>query len=46
MSGTPSQPIFTLADQSARLGSKIWTCTFDLRGREGQQAQPGGDERV
>lgn len=31
MTGTSDSSIFTLADQSARLGAKIWTCTFDLR---------------
>jgi 3-hydroxyacyl-CoA dehydrogenase/enoyl-CoA hydratase/3-hydroxybutyryl-CoA epimerase len=33
MSGT-EHPIFTLADQSARTGAKIWTCTFDLKGEK------------
>lgn len=37
MAGTerPSEkPVFTLADQSARMGAKIWTCTFDLPGEK------------
>ena len=33
-SESSSKKVFTLADQSARTGAKIWTCTFDLPGEK------------